>query len=412
MSQDIDVTKFDVEAFGFADANPDSSSFAHHQSSIWNTPRIMDLEALPEGLAAPLEVEHNRYRRLSTSSFVSSTGTMDEFTDTSPYSAGHPYPSEYTPRSSLNPASTPLSTFASPNHTYDDSPRPGNRRGISASPRANRRLAPYPQRATRDKGWSTGSYSSLPTRRPFPLVYDTQDNSLPGFSSNATDATENFISPNLEARKKFHTVHDLPQSHPPQTSLSSVFNPSYQIGGPSTQVAYGLFQTFQMDHDLHDSQVLPFFDHSVQPNLYHTHSEEQCSPPFEDMDTKDLDRVPFMQELRCDNDLYTPSYVRGHGNQREGWCGICKPGRWLKLKDSQFWYDKSFMHGISAATCQPFEKPVQFRRLDEETQLWEGLCGTCNEWVTIISNKQKGNRWFRHAYKVWGVRRVNFRGVC
>ncbi len=29
-----------------------------------------------------------------------------------------------------------------------------------------------------------------------------------------------------------------------------------------------------------------------------------------------------------------------------------------------------------------------------------GLCGSCNEWIALVSSKKKGTTWFRHAYKV------------
>jgi hypothetical protein len=75
------------------------------------------------------------------------------------------------------------------------------------------------------------------------------------------------------------------------------------------------------------------------------------------MNPSDPDMIPHEQELRFEGDLYTPKWVRGHGNKREGWCGTCKPGRWLMLKNSTFWYDKPFAHGICAATGSPFQEP-------------------------------------------------------
>jgi hypothetical protein len=115
-----------------------------------------------------------------------------------------------------------------------------------------------------------------------------------------------------------------------------------------------------------------------------------------DVDEADLPRA---QELRFEGDLYTPKYVRGHGNKREGWCGICKPGRWLVLKNSAFWYDKSFTHGISAPTGSAFESPKETRRMKGNPDVWEGLCHGCGEWIALISSKKKGTTWFRHAYK-------------
>lgn len=116
------------------------------------------------------------------------------------------------------------------------------------------------------------------------------------------------------------------------------------------------------------------------------------------------------QSLRSPDDLYTPKFIRNHGIEREGWCGICRPGRWLVLKNSAFWYDKSFMHGIAAIGTR-YEEPVEVRRttgkMDGEGEGrgvgqgdgWEGLCGTCGVWVTLAGGKRGGVPWFRHAYK-------------
>lgn len=118
------------------------------------------------------------------------------------------------------------------------------------------------------------------------------------------------------------------------------------------------------------------------------------------------------QSLRFPADLYTPAYVRNHGIEREGWCGICRPGRWLVLKNSAFWYDKSFKHGISAASGTRFKEPAEVRRATgkvdgegggdgaEPGDGWEGLCGNCGVWVTLGGGKRGGVPWFRHAYKV------------
>ena len=141
-------------------------------------------------------------------------------------------------------------------------------------------------------------------------------------------------------------------------------------------------------------------DFADEPDLFGALTEEQSVPPEEDMKPEDPDMEPSEQELRFEGDLYTPRFVRGHGNKREGYCGLCKPGRWLVLKNSAFWYDKSFTHGISAATGQPFDAPKETRRMSGNPDVWEGLCGTCDEWIALISNKKKGTTWFRHAYKV------------
>lgn len=150
------------------------------------------------------------------------------------------------------------------------------------------------------------------------------------------------------------------------------------------------------------------------------------------------------QDLRFPGDLYTPTFIRKYGPKREAWCGLCQPGRWLVLKNSAFWYDRSFTyvpfpcitfraathafqttslsghllrvilyprgrklnlrpfrHGISAATGAPFAEPIQTRR--GAKKIWEGLCEGCGKWVTLNASKRGGVPWFRHAYKVSGI---------
>jgi hypothetical protein len=168
---------------------------------------------------------------------------------------------------------------------------------------------------------------------------------------------------------------------------------------PPTLASHGLLKILQSNLDSH-SYHGHYADLSDPPDLYPSLHEEPSQPPSEDMNPSDADMVPYEQELRFDGDLYTPKLVRGHGNKREGWCGICKPGRWLVLKNSAYWYDKSFTHGISAATGAPFHEPLDKRRMDGNPDVWEGLCGSCNKWIALVSSKKKGTTWFRHAYKV------------
>ena len=108
---------------------------------------------------------------------------------------------------------------------------------------------------------------------------------------------------------------------------------------------------------------------------------------------------PLQQCPRFPGDLYTPTFIRKEGKAREGWCGLCRPGRWLVLKNSAFWYDKSFIHGISAASGQAWDGPSQ-TRFGRKAEVWEGLCGTCGQWIILTASKSGGVSWFRHAYKV------------
>jgi hypothetical protein len=55
---------------------------------------------------------------------------------------------------------------------------------------------------------------------------------------------------------------------------------------------------------------------------------------------------------------------------------------------------------VSAATGAAFQEPTVTRRTEGNADVWEGLCGGCGDWVSLVSSKKKGTTWFRHAYKV------------
>ena len=154
---------------------------------------------------------------------------------------------------------------------------------------------------------------------------------------------------------------------------------------------------------------------TTEPNSSHSnYCETYPSDLFASLNSTFLTPPPSdqarHQSLRFPTDLYTPSYIRNRGVEREGWCGICRPGRWLKLKSSAFWYDKSFRHGISAASGMRFDHPMEVRKTAEKAEgegkefgqgdEWEGLCGTCGVWLALGGGSRPGVPWFRHAFKV------------
>jgi hypothetical protein len=64
---------------------------------------------------------------------------------------------------------------------------------------------------------------------------------------------------------------------------------------------------------------------------------ELVDPPSDDMLPNDKTMVPQRRNLRDPNHLYMPRWIRGDGKKREGWCGACRPGKWLSLKRSTYW---------------------------------------------------------------------------
>ncbi|KKZ61792.1 hypothetical protein EMCG_00519 [[Emmonsia] crescens] len=349
----------------------------------------------------PLTLDTNiATRPLSDSYFSlsSNTGSLD-FTNLSAFSEVPSFASatssDYTPRSSLNLSSTPLSPVPSPRHAQSELVRGGNRARTSPSPRASIRAPPHSFDGVR-KRWSTGSYAPRPNRVTSPFL--TQ-NHVSGSRLPSPSMRQNRILPSTNSSRQQAGSRTPVHFQQNNLLLPSNFEANARFRNPAPLASQGLFRTLQSDTDPHHN----YFDHYSEfpgpPDLLGPLKEERVLPPPEDMMPSDPNLIPHEQDLRFENDLYTPKWVRGHGNKREGWCGICKPGRWLVLKNSAFWYDKSFTHGISAPTGQAFAPPKEMRRSEGNTNVWEGLCGNCDEWVALVSSKKKGTTWFRHAYK-------------
>lgn len=114
------------------------------------------------------------------------------------------------------------------------------------------------------------------------------------------------------------------------------------------------------------------------------------------------------REPRFEGDLYTPRFQRGAGEAKEGFCGLCSPGIWLRIKQSSYWYHMNYHHGISASTGRPYEAPVDFhverisRTEDDNSADVEGdgvavlrisgNCGHCGQSVTISNKYLEGEQ--------------------
>ncbi|KNZ64616.1 uncharacterized protein VP01_100g10 [Puccinia sorghi] len=104
--------------------------------------------------------------------------------------------------------------------------------------------------------------------------------------------------------------------------------------------------------------------------------------------------IPWRQELRCDEDLYTPMWCRGQNDKKEGFCDMCEGGAWFRLKNSAYWYHKQYFHGVSSTTGHYFYPPREIKRgfSTANRQQILGLCHECEQWVgfsSIIGNGVK-----------------------
>lgn len=297
-----------------------------------------------------------------------------------------------------------MSPLVSPRRSqYDLVTRSGSRARMSPASHNNVRSSPYTLESTRFKRWSTGQApTSTPanshalTQRPDQFApYGLRPNPHHSMPAYPPSAMSNFGMPVQNV--VFSQNHHLQSNGP---TLFTAHDQPIHLAVPRPLPSQGLFRLLQSNADRHGGCASHFADLSDPPDLYTSLHEEPSNPPESDMNPSDPDLVPHEQDLRFNGDLYTPRWVRGHGNKREGWCGLCKPGRWLVLKNSAFWYDKSFTHGVSAATGAAFQGPQDTRRTEGNLDVWEGLCGSCGEWIALVSSKKKGTTWFRHAYKV------------
>jgi hypothetical protein len=150
-----------------------------------------------------------------------------------------------------------------------------------------------------------------------------------------------------------------------------------------------------------DHSLSPFpqgYHHHTRPTTDH-HAHHFSAPPAQDLLASDP-LHPRQQPARFEGDLYTPTYVRGDGPTRAGWCMYCSS--WLTLKDSAYWYHMHFAHGISCATGKHLPGPIRCRATAGAARGVgdaEWLCGGCGRWVLIVTGEKGRTAWWRHAYR-------------
>ena len=89
--------------------------------------------------------------------------------------------------------------------------------------------------------------------------------------------------------------------------------------------------------DIDDNASLATTNTTTLTDLIPDPPTDMVDPPSADMNPKDKTMVPQRRNLKDPNHLYMPRWIRGDGKQREGWCGACRPGKWLSLKRSTYW---------------------------------------------------------------------------
>ena len=401
----------DLDGYGTEYHNP-GQAFPMHDE------HIVDLRFPVSQLETHLpHAETASGRPLSGSSFsISSSGPPTggiphiEEPSVALVSSKQPFPG-YTSRPPMDPSPSGMNLLHLPGQVpQQERTSAGSRGRASSSPRRNLRSAPYPLDNDRANRWSTGSFAQSPIQHSHSPIYQSTDGypHLAPRSSSVQPTSPPYsgysqpLSYQQAHDRSFLPTQPLSFQRPHTILPPPVVSTDHRepVNPPPPLLSHGLYRMPPRSGEATMHGRCHGMDLSDPPDLFGSLQAEQIQPPPEDLNPLDPDLVPHEQDLRFEGDLYTPRWVRGQGNKREGWCGICKPGRWLVLKNSAFWYDKSFSHGISAANGTPFQGPQANRRLDGNPDIWEGYCGSCNDWIALVSSKKKGTTWFRHAYKV------------
>ena len=310
-----------------------------------------------------------------------------------------PYPesdsntfSEYSPDSTLSLMSSNTTPISSISSSQPDSSKDANSLNELSSSVSHERPAPYGTENPRKRRFeesecsSTADQTSLAMPEPSKA---SQQTSMPSLSESSSLPATSAVSSSLTLKAP------VLRSAARDACTEDVFSIPISLNPAGTLPMQDVMGTVRSGGRFLNG----YSGTSEPPDLLAPLKEKQSNPPREDMEVEDAAMIPCKQELRFEDDLYTPKWVRGHGSKREGWCGICKPGRWLLLKNSAFWYDKSFSHGVCAATGRAFDLPQQTRRMEGTPDIWEGLCGRCGNWIPLVSSKKQGTTWFRHCYQ-------------
>ncbi|CAO3648916.1 unnamed protein product [Cunninghamella blakesleeana] len=259
---------------------------------------------------------------------------------------------------------------------------------------------------------------------------NNNNNNDPSMMHSHTSSSPTSPLPPMNAHPSSNYVLPPPPGHPlhlqPSSSYSHPLNQHHPSPlHPQQQQHYASYPP----HPYHPSSTTSSPSSSHQPHILHhqastmnpvkpkrkrrDHGELEenfgCVMPgdadFPDMSERDVeaarhdvDARPRRQKLRYIGDMYTPQWVRYNGQAKEGLCDTCKPGKWLQLKNSAFWYHKQFFHGISSVSGKEFMQPLDTRWVDQD--IVEGLCHQCQQWVSVSNVKRKNSvLWYRHAHK-------------
>ncbi|RUS29605.1 hypothetical protein BC938DRAFT_480459 [Jimgerdemannia flammicorona] len=265
------------------------------------------------------------------------------------------------------------------------------------SPTAGARLT-WMQGSPMHEGINSQDITESSIHHPQPNIFTPSNTSLHSIGYNPTSPCT--IQPGMQHNRILHlNKHEAMPDHSPEFDGDFGMmtpTPGMQPSQPASPTE-GLFPKRAKSIEL--TNAPPYSMGSPEEGPL------DLTAPYPDMGPEDVeaantdpDAKPRRQRLRYPGDKYTPIWVRYSGQLKEGFCDTCKPGKWLQLKNSAFWYHKQFIHGISSVSGREFVPPVERRWADQDVM--EGLCNQCLQWVPISNTKRKNTMlWYRHAHK-------------
>ncbi|KAL2267919.1 hypothetical protein VTJ83DRAFT_5196 [Remersonia thermophila] len=120
---------------------------------------------------------------------------------------------------------------------------------------------------------------------------------------------------------------------------------------------------------------------------------QDFTPPLEDFDTDDPDRLPLRQEPIFGGDLHTPGWARGTGSRKEGFCARCPVSHWVNMADGSYAFHLTYFHGVPESGV-PLPRPPMLRTSSHKHG-WEAFCESCNGW-RVLKKTPRGWNWYRH----------------
>lgn len=153
----------------------------------------------------------------------------------------------------------------------------------------------------------------------------------------------------------------------------------------------------QREYEYLTAIVLPAeVDEGALPYTTKTDQDPRRVPARQEFEGPEDTRAVAQEPKLGSSDLYTPKFVKGHKNNRQGWCDC---GKWLGMKSSVYNYHASICHGVSCRTGRPFAAPTQIRWC-KLLRMVDARCHNCGEWVNIMRKMMRHRtwkNWFVHA---------------